>query len=850
MASRTTDTSDNEFDLAGLLWGTAVSGPDPTGNRGEQPLTGQQLVCRQSMAEADDHRNEQKSAIRENPNEWDLVAAGVPEVAADLVALGQANAGRGDDEAAALTSTSDDETLDPDLDVDLDWSADSAELLELGLDEDADDDAEFVPDHLRLSYGELTQRLHKVVLPRLTKIAGNGYLTVGYLAQAVVELQQSDSHLAEVRRMVDQSNVPVLPSRSHRGVRQLPVWAIRDARRRFSDLVSEDVPVGIVLDRFGYADVDLSEGTRDYLVRAWLCHCLSRAEERELAEVVAAEVACVGVAPSGWSTTALAAREALVLDNLWLVARMARKHIGSGIAIDDLLQAGTLGAIRAADKFDPGLGYRFVTYAGGWVFQSIMRHVAEHSRLIRLPVHAHERGNDVDRVSDLLENELGRPPRVAEVAEAAGVPEGLARGILVTTRPVSIESAWARRRLRRADGDSAFTDEVEARALAESVKVALSRLSERERAVVELRFGLRDDTPRTLEEVGRQFGVTRERIRQIEAKAIERLRHPACTRLLGDFAPDTRCRTMPSRKTHMLVASDVVQSMLTGFTLADQEIVWHLRDLDGQAQCSEVVTARQLQDSPATVRSILDRAAGSGERRDQRPEVGPDRPPGVRTPPGDTRPSPTSTVSHGHRSTDASPHDLYAILSGHAERQPSDHEAAPPVAGCADGHAIWPVPSGGERGLRGSVARPAAADPSAIAINPLSDGTREALTEAAQSISDHALHAVAEARLGGNGREGLTREQTARRMGVTPAYVRLAEQGLLDAAGQGTAQMLARYWTAAESPANRAPLRAVDCPRPGLDDHSRLTPAHDAVLQAELRDVRDHLRSTRPDALD
>ena len=283
----------------------------------------------------------------------------------------------------------------------------------------------------------------------------------------------------------------------------------------------------------GLTEEELKSGALDDPVRMYLreigrVNLLTAREEVDLAKKMEAG--------------SMAARERLIKANLRLVVSVAKKYIGRGMSLLDLIQEGNIGLIRAVEKFDYRRGYKFSTYATWWIRQAITRSIADQARTIRIPVHMVETINKLVRISRRLLQEKGREPTSEEIAEEMGiVPEKVREIIKVSQQPISLETPIGE------EEDSHLGDFIEDpsalapaeaashQMLKEAVGAVLDTLSDREQKVLKLRFGLDDGRTRTLEEVGREFDVTRERIRQIEAKALRKLRHPRRAQSLRDY---------------------------------------------------------------------------------------------------------------------------------------------------------------------------------------------------------------------------------------------------------------------------------------------------------------------------
>lgn len=282
-----------------------------------------------------------------------------------------------------------------------------------------------------------------------------------------------------------------------------------------------------------YADISsikTNDPVKMYLKEIGVVPLLKAHEEREIAARIR----------EGDET----AKDELITANLRLVVAIAKKYVGRGLLFLDLIQEGNLGLVKAVEKFDHTKGFKFSTYATWWIRQAITRAIADQARTIRIPVHMVETINKLTRNSRQLVQELGREPTAEEIAEKMGnnMTADRVREIQrIALEPVSLESPIGE------EDDSHLGDFIEDKQaispeefasrelLKDEINAVLSTLTDREKKVLELRFGLIDGKTRTLEEVGREFNVTRERIRQIEAKALRKLRHPTRAKRFGDF---------------------------------------------------------------------------------------------------------------------------------------------------------------------------------------------------------------------------------------------------------------------------------------------------------------------------
>ena len=293
----------------------------------------------------------------------------------------------------------------------------------------------------------------------------------------------------------------------------------------------EDEPTEEELENIEMAvpdGVSIEDPVRMYLKEIGKVPLLTAEEEKELAMKMEAGD--------------MEAKKRLAEANLRLVVSIAKRYVGRGMLFLDLIQEGNLGLIKAVEKFDYRKGYKFSTYATWWIRQAITRAIADQARTIRIPVHMVETINKLIRVSRQLLQELGREPTPEEIAEELDMPVERVREILkISQEPVSLETPIGEEEDSHL-GDFIQDDNVpvpaEAAAqtlLKEQLDEVLDTLTEREQKVLRLRFGMNDGRARTLEEVGKEFDVTRERIRQIEAKALRKLRHPSRSRKLRDY---------------------------------------------------------------------------------------------------------------------------------------------------------------------------------------------------------------------------------------------------------------------------------------------------------------------------
>ena len=427
----------------------------------------------------------------------------------------------------------------------------------------------------------------------LDQVRERGFITTGEIFAAFPDLEPDTNELRELWEMFESRGIKVLdeiaeelqledqrraggtpteaaapaPRRraaEHREHR--PSSAARPARRARATSDNENADAELAAVRSS-ARVTHSEGgsfdpVRMYLKEIGKVPLLTAEQEVMLAKRIEAGLLATQTLETKTPTESLAdsrraglqavqrdgelARRQLTEANLRLVVSIAKRYVGRGMALLDLIQEGNLGLIRAVEKFDYTKGFKFSTYATWWIRQAITRAIADQARTIRIPVHMVETMNKVLRISRQMLQELGREPTIDEIAAKVELTPDKVREIQrIAQEPVSLETPVGE------EDDSLLGDFVEdpnviapataaARALlSEAIEEALQELNDREQQVVRLRFGLDDGQIRTLEEVGREFSVTRERIRQIESKTLAKLRHPTRSQRLRDYLEES-----------------------------------------------------------------------------------------------------------------------------------------------------------------------------------------------------------------------------------------------------------------------------------------------------------------------
>ncbi len=348
----------------------------------------------------------------------------------------------------------------------------------------------------------------------LVKGKEKGYITYEELAEELKGLDVDSDSLDELYNLLVENNIEV--------------------KAEDDTTASDDEDGGDLLDLDDLAltkDIKINDPVRMYLKEIGRINLLTSDEEYEYALL----------AKDGDEY----AKKMLAESNLRLVVSIAKRYVGRGMLFLDLIQEGNIGLMKAVDKYDPDKGFKFSTYATWWIRQAITRAIADQARTIRVPVHMVETINKLARIQRQLTQELNREPTDEELAKKLGISVEKVREVYkISQDPVSLETPIGE------EDDSHLGDFIQDESnmspeeyatneiLKEEIKNVLDTLQDREKEVLELRFGLKDGTSHTLEEVGKKFNVTRERIRQIEAKALRKLRHPSRARKLRDFLTD------------------------------------------------------------------------------------------------------------------------------------------------------------------------------------------------------------------------------------------------------------------------------------------------------------------------
>ena len=371
-----------------------------------------------------------------------------------------------------------------------------------------------------------TQKLQELLDQARSK---KNVLSYSEIEEAFRDITLTSEDMEKILEYLDSNNVDIL--RTDERIPEDDVLLLSDGDEAALD---DDAALDIDVDKIDLTvpdGVSVEDPVRMYLKDIGKFPLLTAEEEKELSKAM-----------ERGGEEGKAARERLINANLRLTVSIAKRYVGRGMLFLDLIQEGNLGLIKAVEKYDYQKGFKFSTYATWWIRQAITRAIADQARTIRIPVHMVETINKLIRVSRQLLQELGREPTPDEIAAEMRMPVERVREILkISQEPVSLETPIGEEEDSHL-GDFIQDENVPVPAdaaaftlLKEQLKEVLETLTEREQKVLRLRFGLDDGRARTLEEVGREFNVTRERIRQIEAKALRKLRHPSRSKKLKDY---------------------------------------------------------------------------------------------------------------------------------------------------------------------------------------------------------------------------------------------------------------------------------------------------------------------------
>mgnify|MGYP006277381123 FL=1 len=358
----------------------------------------------------------------------------------------------------------------------------------------------------------------------------NGQITESKIKDTLSDVDAEDGNLDRIYKVFDNEGIEVVDGNSSSNQKSVSKKSTKDSssvdkdEEELDDMDLDDTDLDLSVPD----GVGIDDPVKMYLKEIGKVPLLTKAEEQELGKRI----------EQGDES----AKQELAAANLRLVVSIAKKYVGRGMLFLDLIQEGNLGLIKAVEKFDYTKGYKFSTYATWWIRQAITRSIADQARTIRVPVHMVETINKLIRVTRHLVQELGREPTVDEIADEMDMDPDKVREVKkIAQEPVSLETPIGE------EEDSYLGDFIEDEdapspsaaasfmLLQDQLDDVLDSLTDREKRVLELRFGVEDGRSRTLEEVGKEFGVTRERIRQIEAKALRKLRHPSRSKKLKDY---------------------------------------------------------------------------------------------------------------------------------------------------------------------------------------------------------------------------------------------------------------------------------------------------------------------------